>query len=55
VAKENFTLKDTHGPASLEVITRYTGSFADEVRSEVNSNAKSDLQQTYLNFYNGFL
>ncbi|HTI10789.1 MAG TPA: DUF3857 domain-containing protein [Puia sp.] len=54
VAKENFTLKDTHGPASLEVVTRYTGSFADEIRNEINSNAKSDLQQTYLNFYNGF-
>ncbi|MES1249793.1 MAG: hypothetical protein ABUL46_03870, partial [Chitinophaga rupis] len=54
VAKENFVLKDTHGPASLEVITRYSGSFADEVRNEINSNAKSDLQQTYLNFYNSF-
>src|SRR6202040_1294716 len=54
VAKENFTIKDTHGPASLEVITRYTGSFADEIRSEINSNAKSDLQQTYLDFYNGY-
>jgi len=54
VAKENFTVKDTHGPASLEVVTRYTGSFADELRSEVNSNTKADLQQTYLDFYNNF-
>ena len=54
VAKENFTMKDTHGPASLEVVTRYTGSFADELRSEVNSNTKADLQQTYLDFYNNF-
>jgi hypothetical protein len=54
VAKENFSIKDMHGPASLEVITRYTGSFADELRSEINSNTKSDLQQTYLDFYNNF-
>ncbi|HEX9513993.1 MAG TPA: DUF3857 domain-containing transglutaminase family protein [Puia sp.] len=54
VAKEVFTIKDTHGPATLEVVTRFTGSFADDLRSEVNSNTKSDLQQTYLNFYNSY-
>src|SRR5258708_30461249 len=54
VAKEVFTIKDTHGPATLEVVTRFTGSFADDLRSEVNSNSKSDLQQTYLTFYNSY-
>ena len=54
LAKEMFTIKDTHGPATLEVVTRYTGSFADDLRSEVNSNTRSDLQQTYLDFYNGY-
>ncbi|HWK07546.1 MAG TPA: DUF3857 domain-containing protein [Puia sp.] len=54
VAKEVFTVKDTHGPATLEVVTRYTGSFADDLRSEVNSNTRSELQQTYLDFYNSY-
>lgn len=54
IAKEKFLLKDTHGPAALEVTTRYTGSFADDLRSEINSNSRSELQHTWLNFYNGF-
>jgi len=54
IAKENFTLSDTHGPAKLEVITTYTGSFADGIRDEMNSNSLSDLQQNYLNFYSNY-
>lgn len=54
MAKENFTLSDDHGPAKLEVITLYTGSYADQMRDDMNSSSRSDLQQNYLNFYNNF-
>ncbi len=54
VAKEKFTLSDDHGPVRLEITTTYTGSFADDIREEVNNNSLSDMQQGYLNFYNGY-
>jgi len=54
IATENFTLSEVYGPAKLEVITTYTGSFADGMRDEMNNNSLSDLQQNYLNFYSNY-
>jgi hypothetical protein len=54
VAKEKFTLSDDHGPVKMEVTSAYTGSFADQVREEINNNSISDLQQNYLDFYDDY-
>ncbi len=53
-SRELFTMEDLSGPAKLEVTRRYSGSFADEMRSQMNSNSLSELQQNYLDFYNDF-
>jgi transglutaminase-like putative cysteine protease len=54
IAQERFVLEDNYGPAKLEVTTRYTGSFADDIRSQLNSESRSDIQQRYQNFYNNY-
>jgi hypothetical protein len=54
LAKERFFMKDNYGPTRMEVITTYTGSFADDMRSELNNNARSDLQKQYRTFYNNY-
>jgi hypothetical protein len=53
-AKERFILKDNYGPARMEVITTYSGSFADEIRRELNNNSHSDLQKQYRAYYNSY-
>ncbi|MFT3827271.1 MAG: DUF3857 domain-containing transglutaminase family protein [Chitinophagaceae bacterium] len=54
VAKEVFTMENIDGPAQLTVTTTYTGSFADDTRSDVNSSSRSELQKNYSDFYNGY-
>ena len=54
VSKERFTMDSISGPARLEVITYYTGSSADDIRSDLNSNSLADLQKSYLKFYEDF-
>ena len=54
VSKEKFNLPDTYGAGKLEVISIYTGSYADDIRSDFNSTSRSALQKNYLSFYKGF-
>jgi transglutaminase-like putative cysteine protease len=54
VAKELFTVKDIYGPAKLDVSTSYTGSFADDIRNQINSTNLAELQRSYLKFYDDF-
>ncbi len=54
VAKELFTIKDIYGPAKLDVLTTYSGSFADDIRNQINSTNLAELQSGYLKFYNDF-
>ncbi|MBN9384372.1 MAG: DUF3857 domain-containing transglutaminase family protein [Chitinophagaceae bacterium] len=54
VAKEKFFLQDLSGAARMEVVTTYSGSFADNIRDEINNNSLSDMQQSYLDFYNNY-
>lgn len=54
VVKELFTMEDISGPAELTVTTRYSGSFADDIRSDINSNSKTELQKRYRDFYNSY-
>jgi Transglutaminase-like superfamily len=54
VAKELFTIKDIYGPAKLDVLTTYSGSFADDIRNQINSTNLAELQRGYLKFYNDF-
>jgi transglutaminase-like putative cysteine protease len=53
-AKEKFLLQDMSGAAKLEVVTTYSGGFADEIRDQLNNNSLSDMQQEYLTFYNNY-
>ncbi|MES1249725.1 MAG: hypothetical protein ABUL46_03530, partial [Chitinophaga rupis] len=45
---------DMSGAVRMEVITTYSGSFADNIRDEINNNSISDMQQNYLDFYNNY-
>ena len=54
VAKDKFILKDEYGPAKMEVVTTYSGSFADEIRDELNNNSLSDIQEHFLKFYDNY-
>lgn len=51
VAKELFTMSSVAGPAQMDITTRYTGSFADDVRSDLNSSSLPEMQKSYLEFY----
>ena len=39
------------GPIHLDIRTRYTGSYADEIRSEFNNSSRDEIQKSYLKFY----
>src|SRR4029078_4700912 len=39
------------GRATLTVITKYTGSFAEDVRSGFNNNSQYEMQKGYRDFY----
>ena len=54
VAREKFNLPDTYGAAKMEVITTYTGSYADRTRRTVNSSSLSSMEKERLDFYNDF-
>jgi len=54
VAKDKFVLKDEYGPAKMEVVTTYSGSFADDIRDELSNNSLSDLQEHFVKFYDDY-
>ena len=52
--REVFDIPDMNGKARLTVITHYTGSFADDVRSSFNNNSNYEMQKSYRDYYAGF-
>jgi transglutaminase-like putative cysteine protease len=52
--REKFVLKDENGPAKMEFSADYTGSFADDMRYELNNNSLSDIQNNILDFYDKY-
>jgi len=52
--KEIINVPDKFGTASLKVITRFTGSFADDARSNFNNNSLSEIKNKYKDFYAGY-
>ncbi|MGN6493991.1 MAG: DUF3857 domain-containing transglutaminase family protein [Agriterribacter sp.] len=49
--KEEFDIKDMGGDARLVVTTYYSGSFADDARSEFATNSQYQMQKSYKDFY----
>jgi hypothetical protein len=54
VSKELFTLGSLSGPSQLDISTYYTGSFADDIRSDLNSSSLTEMQKSYLQFYGDY-
>ena len=54
VAKDRFVLKDEYSAAKMEVVTTYTGSFADDIRDRLNNTSLPDIQDQFLKFYDGY-
>lgn len=52
--KTVFRMKDLSGPASMDITTTYTGSYADDMRYEANNNSWSQLQKNYLDFVRNY-
>src|SRR5207302_1600649 len=54
VAKDRFVLKDEYSSAKMEVVTVYTGSFADDIRDRLNNTSLPDIQDQFLKFYDNY-
>ncbi len=53
--REIFTIPNEYGKGYLKVITTYSGSYADDERSDFSSNSNYELQEDYLNFYKDYI
>jgi transglutaminase-like putative cysteine protease len=53
--KEIFTVTDMSGLAQLEVITEYSGSFADDERSRFQNNSRQQVQKDYQEYYAAYM
>jgi hypothetical protein len=51
---EQFDIPDMSGKARLVVKTTYTGSYADDMREQFNSNSKSEMKKTFRNYYSQY-
>ncbi len=51
---EVVTMDNLSGPGRLEVTTTFRGSYADDLRADVNTSSLSDIQKNYLKFYSDF-
>ncbi|MCW3109674.1 MAG: hypothetical protein JWQ09_4180, partial [Segetibacter sp.] len=49
--KEIFTMPDMSGLAHFKVITKSTGSYADDARSDYNNNSVYEMKNKYKDFY----
>jgi transglutaminase-like putative cysteine protease len=49
--QEQFDIPDMSGNARLIVKTVYTGSYADDMREQFNSNSKSEMKKTFREYY----
>jgi transglutaminase-like putative cysteine protease len=52
--KEEFNIPAMTGAARLLVKTTYSGSFADDMRSDFNSSSIYEIQKRFRNFYAGY-
>ncbi len=52
--KEIFDVPDMTGKAQLKVITRYSGSFADDNRNDFNNNSLYEIKKKYREFYSTY-
>jgi hypothetical protein len=48
---ELFNIPDMSGKATLKVVTNYTGSYADDVRSSFNNSSDYEMQKTFRDYY----
>ncbi len=51
LVSERFKVRRVGEAASLEVITRYSLSFATDIRRQMAESSQSDLQELYLEYY----
>jgi hypothetical protein len=54
IVKEIFTVPEYDGLCHLKVVTTYSGSYADDSRSDFNYNSNYEMQKNYLNFYKDY-
>jgi len=52
--KEVFNIPDMSGKATLKVITQYTGSFADDIRSSFNNSSSYEMQKSFREYYSAY-
>lgn len=53
--EETFNIPDQSGKATLTVVTRYTGAFADDTRSSFQHNSSYEMQKDYNDFYANYI
>ncbi|WP_207511488.1 DUF3857 domain-containing transglutaminase family protein [Longitalea luteola] len=49
--KEQFNIPDMSGNARLMVQTEYTGSYADDIREQFNSNSRGEMKKRFREYY----
>lgn len=54
VVKEKFIIKDRYAPVRLIVTTKYSGSHADNMRSDFNSSSMRELEKVCEDFYKAY-
>ena len=52
--QRSFMMQNIDSAALLNIVTTYTGSFADDVRDQLNNSSMEDMQKGYTDFYNQF-
>lgn len=52
--EEVFDIRDMKGDAKLTVTSRYTGTFADDVRSELHGSSRYEVLKNYTKYYANF-
>jgi hypothetical protein len=52
--KEQFDIPDMSGNARLIVRTEYTGSYADDIREQFNSNSRAEMKRTFREYYSRY-
>jgi hypothetical protein len=49
--KETFDIPDMNGSARLKVVTYYSGSFSDDIRSYFKNNSNYEMLKRFRDFY----
>jgi hypothetical protein len=53
-AKEIFNVQDMSGKASLVVLTKYSGKYADIARDDFKNNSRYEMLKKYKEYYTGY-